>query len=353
MASDLDDDDFDVVPLLPNEDSGGEDIGDRAGDVGVGIEPRPRAHAERRIADPRTGAFLPEVALPSTLAPDSGWRRALWKLSGSSVKLVSPRERHLAERIAVLRRPLWGPWAIAVLSMKGGVGKTTTCVGVGHVFAAHRGDLVIAADFDADGGQLAQRVGQEARFTISDLLASPSRFEDRADIGRYTCQAPTRLQVLAANRDPWAAAALDASLYRRTRAILGIHYSVILLDCGTGLLTDAAQAAVEVADQVVVVASAAFDAAEVGYRTLEWLDRQGHSEKVREAVVVLNTLEQDGRIRMDVVERAFLAHCRAVVRVPRDPHLRLGTPIELGDLQRATWEAWVELAATLAEGFRL
>jgi putative peptide zinc metalloprotease protein len=299
-------------------------------------------------------AFQPEIALrPAALPPSGGWRRALWELTGHRLSLVSRRERALAERSALLRRQLTRPWTVAFMSMKGGVGKTTTCTSVGHVFASQRGDLVVALDFNPDGGALVQRVGQETRFTISDLLAAPEPIERYADVRAFTSQARSRLQVLAANRDPRSAAALDAAMYWRARSLLGIHYSLLLLDCGTGLLTDAARAAVDMADQLVIVASASLDAAEVSFRTIEWLEQRGHAAKVRDAIAVINTLENDRRVRLDVIESVFRGHCRAVIRVPRDPHLRLGTTIELEALQRRTREAYVELAATLAEGFGL
>jgi MinD-like ATPase involved in chromosome partitioning or flagellar assembly len=237
------------------------------------------------------------------------------------------------------------------MSMKGGVGKTTTCASVGHVFASQRGDLVIALDFNPDGGALVTRVGEETSRTISDLLASTEPIERYADVRAFTSQAPSRLQVLAADRDPQAAAALDANAYQRARSLLGIHYSLILLDCGTGLLTDATRAAVEMADQLVVVASASLDAAEVSLRTIQWLDQQGHERKVRDAVVVMNTVEHDRRVRLKAIESSFRERCRAVVRVPRDPHLRLGTRIELDSLRLRTRESYVQLAVALAEGF--
>lgn len=298
-------------------------------------------------------AFAPEIALrPATLVPGGRIRRAVWRLTARRVSLVSRADRRLAERTALVRRRLLRPWTVAFMSMKGGVGKTTTCAGVGHVFASQRGDSVIALDFNPDGGALVQRVGQETPRTISDLLADIEKIERYADVRAYTSQAPSRLEVLAADRDPEAAADLRSTAYRRVRGVLGVHYSLILLDCGTGLLTDAARIAVEMADQLVIVASASLDAAEVSFRTIEWLERRGGADKVRDAVAVVNTLEDDRRVRLDVIEAAFQRHCRAVVRVPRDRHLRLGTAIDPDALHRSTRDAYVELAATLAEGFR-
>ena len=304
------------------------------------------------VLPPEVIAFQPETALrPATLPPGGGWRRALWELTGHRLSLVSARERRLAAHMAVVRRPVTRPWTIAFMSNKGGVGKTTTCASVGHVFASQRGDLVIALDANPDGGALVARAGQETPRTISDLLAVTGPIERYADVRAFTSQAPSRLQVLAADRDPQAAASLGLDAYQQAQALLSIHYNLILLDCGTGLLTDASRAAVDMADQLVIVASASLDAAEVSFRTVEWLEQRGYEGKVRRAVAVINTLEDDRRVRLDVIESAFQGHCRAVVRVPRDSHLRLGTRIELDALQRRTREAYIHLAAVLAEGF--
>ena len=68
---------------------------------------------------------------------------------------------------------------IAVMSRKGGVGKTTTTLQLGHTFASHRGDRVIALDGNPDAGSLAYRVRRETTATITDLL------RDRDSIARY------------------------------------------------------------------------------------------------------------------------------------------------------------------------
>jgi MinD-like ATPase involved in chromosome partitioning or flagellar assembly len=285
-------------------------------------------------------------------APEGLWRRALWDLSVRWRRLVSGRRRRAAEQAAVLRRPVPRPWSVAFVSMKGGVGKTTTCAGVGHVLAAARGDLVIAVDCNPDGGVLAQRVvGDEPRHSISDLLAGRP-VEQYTDLQPYVGQAASRLHVLAANRDPRAAAALDAGAYRRVVALLSVHFGVILLDCGTGLLTDAGRSAVEMADQLVIVASASADAAAIGYRTIEWLEERGFERKVRQAVAVINTLDGNRRLDLGAVEAAFRRRCRTVVRVPRDSTLRLGARIDPDALRRRTRRAYCRLGVELARGFR-
>ena len=45
-----------------------------------------------------------------------------------------------------------------MLSRKGGAGKTTTALMLGHTFASWRGDRVVALDANPDAGSLAHRV---------------------------------------------------------------------------------------------------------------------------------------------------------------------------------------------------
>ena len=88
---------------------------------------------------------------------------------------ASPREQELNDLTELIRTPLRGDYRIAVMSLKGGVGKTTTTVALGSVLAEERGDRVIAIDANPDFGTLAQRVAADAAgaATIRDLLSAP------------------------------------------------------------------------------------------------------------------------------------------------------------------------------------
>jgi len=72
-----------------------------------------------------------------------------------------------------VKSPVVGCRRIAVVSRKGGVGKTTTTLMLGHTFASLRGDRVIALDGNPDAGSLAYRVRRETTNTIMSLLAPP------------------------------------------------------------------------------------------------------------------------------------------------------------------------------------
>jgi putative peptide zinc metalloprotease protein len=101
------------------------------------------------------------------------------------------RERELVGRV---KSPVQGCRRIAVVSRKGGVGKTTTTLMLGHTFASLRGDRVIALDGNPDAGSLAYRVRRETTNTIMNLLANHAVIARYADIRAYTSQAPTRLE---------------------------------------------------------------------------------------------------------------------------------------------------------------
>jgi MinD-like ATPase involved in chromosome partitioning or flagellar assembly len=56
-------------------------------------------------------------------------------------------------------------------------------------------------------------------------------------------------------------------------------------------------------------------------------------------------------VDLDRLEQHFAARCRAVVRVPYDPHLEEGAEVELDFLATETAEAYLTLAALVADAF--
>src|SRR5207248_7466777 len=79
---------------------------------------------------------------------------------------------------------------IAVVSPKGGVGKTTTAALLGSLLAFLRRDRVIAVDTNPDWGSLGRRLAPSHTVFIDDLLAGPlakshpSAIELDAQLGR-------------------------------------------------------------------------------------------------------------------------------------------------------------------------
>jgi MinD-like ATPase involved in chromosome partitioning or flagellar assembly len=147
--------------------------------------------------------------------------------------------------------------------------------------------------------------------------------------------------------------AFSADDYRAVASVLEHYYSICITDCGTGLLHSAMAGILELADQIVLVSSPSVDGARSASATLDWLDAHGHGGLVRNAVVVLSAVRRKGKsmVDLDRLEQHFAARCRAVVRVPYDPHLEEGAEVRLEYLDTETADAYLSLAALVADGF--
>lgn len=172
--------------------------------------------------------------------PSEGWRRWLYILSGHLINVgESPRVTRYNDLVVQANRPLRGCYRIAVVSLKGGVGKTTITACLGATFASIRGDRVVAVDANPDRGTLSQKVPLETPATVRHLLRDARGIERYSDVRSYTNQSPSRLEVLASETDPAVSEAFSAEDYARTLEILERFYGIVLTDCGTGLLHSA------------------------------------------------------------------------------------------------------------------
>jgi MinD-like ATPase involved in chromosome partitioning or flagellar assembly len=285
--------------------------------------------------------------------PQSGWRRAIYTLSAHAVNPGrSPAEIRRQQLIARATVPVRGCYRIAVISLKGGVGKTTMTVCLGATLASLRGDRVIAVDANPDRGTLSGKIPLETVATVRNLLNDAEHIHHYFDVRRYSSQSPDRLEVLASESDPAVSIAFSEQDYRTVAAILDRFYNIVLTDCGTGLLHSAMAGVLALADQIVLVSSGSVDGARSSSATLDWLEAHGYDELVRKSVAVINSVRpKSGGVDLDKLEAHFAARCRAVARVPYDPHLEEGAEVDLGEMRAETRGALLELAAAVADGF--
>ncbi|WP_449289737.1 nucleotide-binding protein [Nocardiopsis sediminis] len=329
--------------------------------------PQPAAGTDPAPAVPAPGAGHPQSpphALPlgadalvrsKRRPPAGGWRRAVHAATFGLVHPgESPAELRRRDLVATVKMPLaGGHHRVAVLSLKGGVGKTTTTVALGSTLASLRGDRVLAVDANPDRGTLSDKVRQETAATIRDLLNEKDLIRRYADIRGFTSQAASRLEVLASDRDPAVSEAFSETDYREVARLLEHFYSITLTDCGTGMLHSAMNGVLGLADQIVLVSTPSVDGARSASATLDWLEAHDYAHLARRAVVVLSMVQTKGKSAVNVerLEQHFAGRCRAVVRVPWDPHLEEGAEVELDELAPATRQAYLELAATVAGAF--
>lgn len=345
---------------IGGSDTGGRDQGGRSGSSGPWRRARRHPHDEPTHS-PSAASHEPAdlsaerlLQRPSDV-PESGWRRAVYSLSGG---LVNPgespqtlRRREIETRIAatITGRARFVP----VLTRKGGVGKTTTTTLLGMTLATLRDDRIVAVDANPDRGTLAERVRRQSDATVRDLVEAAGTVSSFSDMSRLVSRDATRLDVIASDTDPAAAHAFGEEDYKIVADLAAQHYSIVLTDCGTGMVHSVMRGTLDVASSLVLVSGASVDEARLASGTLNWLDAHGHQRLVQEAVVALNTRSQT-TTAIDVRQVAdhFSSRCRAVVHIPYDPHLSEGSLIELGRLRPATTDAVLELAAHVVDGIR-
>ncbi|MEJ3652406.1 MinD/ParA family protein [Actinomycetes bacterium KLBMP 9759] len=320
--------------------------------VAVAAQEAQRARSDGELpADPDLSSA--RLLRPAKRPPQSGWRRFVYLLTGRLYNPgESPTEIRRRELTARVNQPLLGCYKIAMLSLKGGVGKTTMTATLGATFASLRGDRVVAVDANPDRGTLSQKIPLETSATVRHLLRDAQRVRRYTDVRAYTSQGPSRLEVLASEQDPAVSEAFSEEDYRRTVNLLEHFYNIVLTDCGTGLMHSAMYGVLGVADQLIIVSSGSIDGARSASATMDWLDAHGHGDLVANSVAVINCVHRSsGGVDLHRVAEHFAARCRAVVKIPFDAHLEEGAEVDLDRLEPGTRMALLELAASVADAF--
>jgi len=329
----------------------------RRGPAPGGEQPAPDEPGVRPATSTDLASTLtPELLLgPRHRVPPGGWRRTVYRSTLGLVRVPPSRFELRRMELTVRARTAVasGHRRVAILSMKGGVGKTTTTVALGLTLASLRSDRIIAVDANPERGTLADKLTSQPRTSIRDLLEHYRSIERYADVRKFTSQTASRLEVLTSDENPAAAAAFSEDDYRAACNLLERFYSVCLTDCGTGLMHSAMTGVLGLADQIILVTTPSVDSARSAAATVDWLSAHGHHDLARDAVVVLNAVRRTGgqAVDVDVLAEQFAARCRAVVRVPYDAYLQQGATVELDQLAGGTADAFLQLAAEVGEGF--
>lgn len=337
-------------PHLPAQQPGAVDP--RTG----GAWPTPVAHDQRERSVP--GAPLGYTAAVE-LSSDRlvrGKQKAKSSRNPSAAsrfKLGGKKEEAERQRkLDLIRTPVLSCYRIAVISLKGGVGKTTTTTALGSTLATERQDKILAIDANPDAGTLGRRVRRETGATIRDLVQAIPYLNSYMDIRRFTSQAPSGLEIIANDVDPAVSTTFNDEDYRRAIEVLGKQYPVILTDSGTGLLYSAMRGVLDLADQLIIISTPSVDGASSASTTLDWLSAHGYADLVQRSLTVISGVRETGKmIKVDDIVQHFETRCRGVVVVPFDEHLAAGAEVDLDMMRPKTREAYFHLSALVAEDF--
>ena len=333
-----------VIPALPEPD----DVYARRGRPRPEVSPTP---------EPAT-ALTPErlIHTPKRLrkpAPEGFLQRLLYDVT---FRLVNVGDSYRVRERKALDARIGkgfegGTRFVAVLTRKGGVGKTTITTLLGMALADVREDRVLAIDANPDRGTLAERIIKSTRATVRDVVTRAKSLTTFTEFQTLVSRDVTRLDVLASDTDPTVAEAFDEDDYNVVADMAEKFYSVVVTDCGTGMLHSAMKATLQRVDSVVVVCGGSVDESRLASETLTWLESNGYEDLVKNAVVALNTATQGTNlVKLEEIEAHFQSRVRDIVRIPYDPALATGSLIRFDEIRPLTRAAARELAAEVIDG---
>lgn len=287
-----------------------------------------------------------------------GWQGAVRRATNGA---ISPRpgraERSRLDRERRVQRRLDGPRTIVVLNPKGGAHKTTSTLLLAATFGTQRGGGTLAWDNNETRGTLGWRAQNAPHHrTAVDLLADLDRFTTASDasiaaLDTYVrTQVDARFDVLASDEDAAASSTIDAAAFDRLHRVLSRYYRLLIVDTGNNMRASNWVAAVAAADQLVIVSTVREDTAASAAWLLDGLREKGFDRKIDDAVTILAapSARPDKKLT-ERLERHFEQVTSAVVHVPFDPALVDGGPIDFDALSAETRDAWLTVAATIAD----
>ncbi|WP_245718119.1 MinD/ParA family ATP-binding protein [Nocardia miyunensis] len=328
---------------------------------GAGL-PAPRV-PERAAYDTAGRAEVLPVALTSAdlladiaaarraqLKSQSGMRGALNKV-GFNLGL-SPAEQRTEHRRGRIRRQLTSTYQIAVISVKGGVGRTTVTAALGSTFAVLRPDRVVAIDGNPDFGDLPTRTKRHPYgLTLRDL-AQAGNLDAFSAVHSFTSINEADLAVIASPWNTEATEALSGQEYTSAVEVLRRHYNLVIVDCGTGVLDSVTNTVLRTSDAVVVVTPATVGGVKGAVATLNWLNSHGMHHLIAKSIIsIVHHQAARPTVEVDQIEKLFSSAQRPTRIVPYDAHLAEGGEVDLRLLDGDTALAFEELAASLADGF--
>ena len=312
----------------------------------------PPGEARRSAAAAPAPPGIPGVPPPRAEpdAPDVAVARQLGRGAALGFGRGGAHERELVRRVTV---PVGTSKRVVVLSIKGGVGKTTSVAVMGSLLAAVRRDRVVALDASSDWGTLAARLSVVPRQTVRELAARGRHAVSEHGILAQLVASPSGLYVVGSDPQSMISAALGEEEYVQAVRLLEYVANLVLIDVGAGLQQPFLPAALRTCDQLVVATAATWDSAQSAAMALDWLTVRGFSGLVERSVVVMSSLSHVRRRRRGHVGELhadMARRTRAVHEVPFDPALQPGGRILLRKLSPATRLAFLEVAADVVAG---
>jgi MinD-like ATPase involved in chromosome partitioning or flagellar assembly len=293
--------------------------------------------------------------------PQSPFRR-LAKALDERLKDPEQREEEALDERFSRRYLVTDTNLVAVVSPKGGPGKTTVAVVIGDALSSRLPNQRIGAiDFNPGGGALDAVASEErsARYTLLQLYHDRESVRSHAQLQPYVASLQSGLDLLAVPPDPGLALTIRPEHYQHLfDQVLVPNYNVLLLDTSPDITSPVTQLALQRATQMVIVLEQGYVSSGVVLRNLRYLLSQAAAGPGgSRATVVINRVLTDPRAGRLEQLREEIAHTHSgpVIEIPWDLDLR--AEIDAGTYalnrvhRRSTRLPLKKLAIHVAENF--
>jgi pilus assembly protein CpaE len=307
--------------------------------------PGPRSLADL-CRDIRAATHLAEVPILAITPDDDVEERIHLLEAGADDVMIRPiDERELDARVEALdlrhrrskelrpstvvtatRRP--GRRLIAVYSPKGGVGTTTVSVNLALAVGARDPDGVAIVDLTSMGGHVATHLDLVPKLTIADLIRdSQGMITPEILRSTYLQRLDGGILVLAGSASPATSALMTGEEAGRILDAVLTAVPTVIVDLGSHL-DERVVAALEAADDIVVVVTPDFPALKSMHAFFEYLTESASS--AGDLTVVVNEVYALQTLTPSDIENALGR--KVAIRIPYDPLLYLraanqGTPV--------------------------
>lgn len=234
---------------------------------------------------------------------------------------------------------------IAILSPKGGSGKTTVAVNVATALAQAAPNRTLLIDFDCQFGDVATALGLSPERTLTDL-GNVTRLDATSVKLFMTRDSTGSLLVLPSSSGPEEADRIDKALAEELLDIMLYEFDYIVVDTAAGI-DERSLAAINFASDLVFIANMDVPSVRNLIKELQLLDRLGKPSQSRH--FVLNRVTKDSGLQTDEIVQAVglpISNC-FVTSSLLPQRLNSGQAVVLADPKSSEAKSFVSLAHKL------
>lgn len=302
-----------------------------ANDLAAGLPPAPVAPTQATRARRGWRGLLARLGMP--LAPGAAEQAELERVA------VVDADQTLIRSVS-----LPGFSTILVAQRKGGVGKTPVSLLLAGVVAMLRGGNIVAVEVSDDVGTLALRAEGAPSQGLGELLGQPRFVMNAGELDAYTSRQTSLAAVLGS---PTSRPPLTAEDVHSLHRLLQGRYSMQVLDSGNVHTSPAFEAALELAQALVIPISDSVAAVQEARALIHMLEQTPHGQRLARNAVIVRLrylpVDDDTQARIDYALQGLgVAH---VIDVPHDDHIAENGELSVSRLAPATHDAFLRVAA--------